>query len=343
MAGALFQTKISTIVTLAEQIAQAAPQAAEPARRIARLAQELESAPGRSESPSPPPALHFPRDDGTLQPAQVSARMHVLAGHDGTLSHLRVRNVTTADLKTVLAKGLDDFWAMPTHIVFLCVIYPVVGLILAAYAFGHNVLALLYPLAAGFALIGPLAAIWLYELSRRREQGLPTDWKYAFDVLKSPAIGSIAALGVILLVIFLVWLITAQGIYEWLYGYRQVESLPAFIGEALTTSRGWTLILVGNAVGFVFAAVALSISVISFPLLLDRDVGVVCAVETSLRAVMVNPVNMSIWGLIVAAVLAIGSLPLFVGLAVAMPLLGHSTWHLYRLVVEPPDAASARP
>jgi uncharacterized membrane protein len=343
MAGALFQTKISTIVTLAEQIAQAAPQAAEPARRIARLAQELESAPGTSDSASPPPALHFPRDDGTLQPAQVSARMHVLAGHDGTLSHLKVRNVTTADLKTVLAKGLDDFWAMPTHIVFLCVIYPVVGLILAAYAFGHNVLALLYPLAAGFALIGPLAAIWLYELSRRREQGLPTDWKYAFDVLKSPAIGSIAALGVILLVIFLVWLITAQGIYEWLYGYRQIESLPAFIGEALTTTRGWTLILVGNAVGFVFAAVALAISVISFPLLLDRDVGVVCAVETSLRAVMVNPVNMSIWGLIVAGVLALGSLPLFVGLAVAMPLLGHSTWHLYRCVVEPPDVASARP
>ena len=342
MAGALFQTKVSTIVTLAEQIAQAAPQAAEPARRIARLAQELDSGPERADMAAPA-TLHLPRDDGPVPPDHVSARMHVLAGHEGTLSHLKVRNISTADLKAVLAKGLDDFWAMPTHIVFLCVIYPVVGLILAAYAFGHNVLALLYPLAAGFALVGPLAAIWLYEFSRRREQGLPTDWKYAFDVLKSPAIGSIAALGVILLVIFLAWLITAQGIYEWLYGYRQIESLPAFIGEALTTSRGWTLILVGNAVGFVFAAVALAISVISFPLLLDRDVGVVCAVETSIRAVLVNPVNMSIWGLIVAGVLALGSLPLFVGLAVAMPLLGHSTWHLYRCVVEPPDPASARP
>jgi uncharacterized membrane protein len=287
--------------------------------------------------------MHLPRDDGTLQPAQVSARMHLLAGHDGTLSHLQVRNVTAADLRTVLAKGLDDFWAMPTHIVFLCVIYPVVGLVLAAYAFGHNVLALLYPLAAGFALVGPLAAIWLYELSRRREQGLPTDWKYAFDVLKSPAIGSIAALGVMLMVIFLAWLVTAQGIYEWLYGYRQVQSLPAFIGEALTTWRGWTLILVGNAVGFVFAVVALTVSVISFPLLLDRDVGVVCAVETSVRVVLVNPVTMSVWGLIVAAVLALGSVPLFVGLAVAMPLLGHATWHLYRLVVEPVGPSEARP
>lgn len=341
MAGAVFQTKVTTIVSLAEQIAQAAPQAAEPARRIARLAQELGSPPERVETA--PPVLHLPRDDGTVQPPQVSARMHVLAGREGTLSHLKVRNISTADLRTVLAKGLDDFWAMPTHIVFLCVIYPVVGLILAAYAFGHNVLALLYPLAAGFALIGPLAAIWLYELSRRREAGLPTDWKYAFDVLKSPAIGSIAALGVMLLVLFLAWLITAQAIYEWLYGYRQIESLPAFIGEALTTSRGWTLILVGNAVGFVFAAVALAVSVISFPLLLDRDVGVVCAVQTSLRAVMVNPVNMSLWGLMVAGVLALGSLPLFVGLAVAMPLLGHSTWHLYRCVVEPPAPEAARP
>jgi uncharacterized membrane protein len=342
MAGALSQTKVSTIVSLAEQIALAAPQAAEPARRIARLAQELESAP---DSANPPAPAHFPRDDGALHPAQVSARMHVLAGHDGTLSHLKVRNVSTADLKAVLAKGLDDFWEMPTHIVFLCVIYPVVGLVLAAYAFGHNVLALLYPLAAGFALVGPFAAIWLYELSRRREQGLSTEWKDAFEVLKSPAIGSIAALGVMLLVIFLAWLITAQGIYEWLYGYRQITSLPAFIGEALTTTRGWTLILVGNAVGFVFAVVALAVSVISFPLLLDRDVGVVCAVETSVRAVLVNPVNMSIWGLIVAGVLALGSLPLFVGLAVAMPLLGHSTWHLYRCVVEPsgPNAPDARP
>jgi uncharacterized membrane protein len=112
-------------------------------------------------------------------------------------------------------------------------------------------------------------------------------------------------------------------------------SYMEFLNEIFTTSRGWTLIVLGNAIGCVFAVVVLSISVISFPLLLDRDVGLVVAVLTSLKAVRENPVTMAIWGLIVAAVLAIGFLLLFVGLAVAVPILAHASWHLYRKVVEP--------
>jgi UPF0716 family protein affecting phage T7 exclusion len=157
---------------------------------------------------------------------------------------------------------------------------------------------------------------------------------YAVEVVQSPAIGSIAALGVGLLVIFMAWLFTAQALYESLYGYRPVESLPAFLSEALTTSRGWTLIILGNLTGFVFAAVVLAISVISFPLLLDRDVGVAIAVQTSVRAVLTNPVTMALWGLIVAGLLALGFATLIVGLAIVVPVLGHATWHLYRRVVE---------
>ena len=112
---------------------------------------------------------------------------------------------------------------------------------------------------------------------------------------------------------------------------------PVFIHDVLTTSHGWALIIAGNVIGFIFAAVVLSISVVSFPLLLDRDVGAAVAVQTSIRAVLANPLTMALWGLIVALALVIGSIPLFVGLAIVMPVLGHATWHLYRRVVEHPD------
>jgi uncharacterized membrane protein len=262
------------------------------------------------------------------------AHFHVIAGASETPVLPIVRRISLADLKDALRKGFADFWTMPSQVFFLGLLYPMAGVILAGFAFGQNMLPLLYPLASGFALVGPFVAIGLYELSRRREQGLPTDWKHAVEVVQSPAIGSIAALGGVLLVIFMGWLFTAQALYEGLYGYRPVESLPAFLAEALTTSRGWMLIVLGNLLGFVFAVVVLAISVISFPLLLDRDVGVAVAVQTSIRAVLVNPVEMALWGLVVAGLLALGFATLLVGLAIVVPVLGHATWHLYRRVVE---------
>src|SRR4051794_6371568 len=262
------------------------------------------------------------------------ANFHVIAGASETLEFPIVRKIGPADLKDALRKGFADFWAMPSQVFFIGLIYPIAGVVLAGLAFGQNMLPLLYPLASGFALVGPIVSIGLYELSRRREQGLPTDWKYAFEVVQSPALGSIAALGVVLLVLFMAWLFTAQALYEGLYGYRAVESLPAFLSEALTTSRGWVLIILGNLLGFVFAVVVLAISVISFPLLLDRDVGAAIAVQTSIRAVLMNPMTMALWGLIVAGLLALGFATLLIGLAVIVPVLGHATWHLYRRVVE---------
>src|SRR5215211_967414 len=261
-------------------------------------------------------------------------KFHVIAGASETPEFPMVRRIGPADLKDVLRKGFADFWAMPSQVFFIGLIYPIAGVILAGFTFGQNMLPLLYPLASGFALAGPFVAIGLYELSRRREQGLPTDWRYAFEVIQSPAIGSIAALGVVLLVIFMGWLFTAQALYEWLYGYRPVGSLPSFLSEALTTSRGWTLIIIGNLIGFGFAVVVLAISVISFPLLLDRDVGVAIAVQTSVRAVLTNPGEMALWGLVVAGLLALGFTTLLIGLAIVVPVLGHATWHLYRRVVE---------
>jgi uncharacterized membrane protein len=245
-----------------------------------------------------------------------------------------VRSIGLVDLRDALAKGLDDFWAMPTHVVFLSLLYPMVGIVLFGATFGYDIVPLLYPLAAGFALIGPFAAIGLYELSRRRELGLDTSWKHAFDIIHSPSIRAIAAVGLLLLAIFAVWLAVAHAIYEANFGQEPI-ALNAFARRVFTTPEGQNLIILGNLVGFLFAVLAFSLSVVSFPLLLDRNVGAAVAMFTSVRAVLKNPFPMAAWGVFVAGLLVIGSLPFFFGLAVVMPVLGHSTWHLYRKVVEP--------
>ena len=263
------------------------------------------------------------------------AYSNILVGAGTRPAQPVIRRIGLADLQEALAKGIDDFYAMPTHAMFLCVIYPVVGFLFARLAFGYSILPLLYPLASGFALVGPVAALGLYELSRRREAGLPTSATHAFDVLQSSSIGAITALALLLLTVFVIWVAVANAIYVATFGYATPTSLEIFAYDVLTTRAGWTLILVGNLVGLLFAILVLTISVVSFPLLLDRDVGAAVALLTSVRAVARNPFTMMLWGLIVAALLVVGSLPLFFGLTVIMPILGHATWHLYRRVVEP--------
>jgi uncharacterized membrane protein len=260
---------------------------------------------------------------------------NILVGAGTRPAQPEVRNIGLTDLRDVLAKGIGDFLAMPTHAMFLCIIYPVVGLLLARLTFGYSILPLLYPLVTGFALVGPVAALGLYELSRRKEVGRDLSATHAFDVLESSSIGAIAALGLLLLVIFAIWVAVANAIYVANFGYASPESIEAFLHDVLTTRAGWTLIVVGNGVGLLFAVLVLTISVVSFPLLLDRDVGAAVALLTSIRAVARNPLTMAVWGLIVGALLVIGSLPLFFGLTVIVPVLGHATWHLYRKVVKP--------
>ena len=247
----------------------------------------------------------------------------------------RVRAITPRDLIDVLAKGFDDFWAMPTHVIFLSLIYPIAGIIIAGVTLGYDLLPLFYPMAAGFALVGPFAAIGLYQLSWRREQGLDAGWEHAFDLLEANSFRAILALGLILLVIFGLWIAVAQAIYVAHFGYAPPDSIDAFVRQVLTTDAGRRMILVGNGVGFLFALVAFSISVVAFPLLIDRNISATGAAATSVKAVLRNPLTMALWGLIVAGALLIGSLLFFVGLAVVIPVLGHSTWHLYRKVVVP--------
>jgi uncharacterized membrane protein len=260
---------------------------------------------------------------------------HHLRSHEAAEGaiHPEIRRIEVRDLGDVLAKGISDFGAYRTDVIFLCIIYPLAGLVLARLTFGYDMLPLVFPLASGFALIGPVAAVGLYEMSRRREMGVDISWVDAFGVVKAPTFGTIVALGLILLAIFLVWLATAYLIYALTLGPEPPTSISGFAREVLTTGAGWAMIVVGCSVGFLFAVVVLTLSVVSFPLLLDHDVGLDVAIATSIRAVLTNPVPMAAWGLIVVGGLVLGSLPALVGLILVMPILGHATWHLYRKVV----------
>ena len=263
-----------------------------------------------------------------------------IAGEDVSTVYPHVYKIAPSDLKEVLSKGIADFKAMPSHLFFLGLIYPIVGVWLVV----GNSPQLLLPLLVGFPLIGSFAALGFYEISRRRELGLDTtsreygldpSWKHAFSVIRSHSIFSILSLGMLLLVILTCWIFTAQALYTSFFGSTPPDSLTRFVGNVLSTPQGWKFIGYGTGIGFLYAVVALSISVVSFPLLLDRDAEVPVAIFTSVRAVLKNPFTMALWGLIVALSLAAGFLLLFAGLAVVIPVLGHATWHLYRKVVEP--------
>ena len=244
-----------------------------------------------------------------------------------------VRQITLADLGYALGKGIDDFTAFRTDVVFVCVFYPLAGLVLARLAFGYQMLQFVFPLASGFALIGPFVAVGLNEMSRRREAGVEVGWADALAVVRSPSFGSIVLLGLLLMAIFLLWLVAAWAIYMVTLGPEPPVSVASFIRDVFTTNAGWVMIGAGIGVGFLFALLVLAISVVSFPLLLDQEVGVDTAIRTSLRALIANPGTMAAWGLIVAGGLVLGSLPFLLGLIVVMPVLGHATWHLYREVV----------
>lgn len=238
-----------------------------------------------------------------------------------------------SDLTDALRHGLADFRANRTDVIFLCIVYPVAGLVLWAVASGYGLLPLIFPLGSGFALLGPVAGLGLYEISRRRELGLETSWLDAFRVLRSPSIGAITLLGLTLAVLYLLWLFAAEAIYIWTLGPKPPVSASVFLHDVFTTWEGWLMIVAGVGTGLIFAVVVLAISVVSFPLLLDRDLSVGAAVSVSVNSVRANPGPLAAWGLIVAAGLVIGSIPFLLGLVIVLPVLGHSTWHLYRRLI----------
>ncbi|WP_319825006.1 DUF2189 domain-containing protein [Thalassovita sp.] len=254
-----------------------------------------------------------------------------LGSHDMQMP--QTRRLTANDIRRALRKGYEDFAHFRTDVMFLVLMYPVIGAALVYMAFQRDMLPLIFPMAAGFALLGPLAAVGLYELSRCRERGMKAGWGAALSVFKPYVAAPVLALGFYLIVLFLLWMYAAAWIHDVTMGPNTAANLRDFIGQVLTTDGGHMMILIGMGVGLLFALAALVVSLVSFPMLVDRQVGLPVAVATSLRVARKSPIATLQWGLVVAVTLAVASIPMFLGLVIALPVLGHATWHLYRAAV----------
>lgn len=276
-------------------------------------------------------------------PLSWGARVLGLAGHDlaevaqelGGQTQVEpiIQRIGAADLRAALRLGFADFGALRTDVIVIGLLYPIVGTVLIYAAVHSNILPLVFPLLSGFLLIGPAAAVGLYEMSRRREAGLAVSWADGLAVIRSPRIGVIAVLAVALFMVFFMWMVTAHLIFQVTMGPELPASLGGFLGDVLGTRAGWAMMAIGIPVGFVFAAVTLAVTVVAFPLLIDRPVGLPVAVLTSLRVTAKNPAMVALWGLIIAVAMVLGTLPILLGLAVVLPVLGHASWHLYRRAV----------
>jgi uncharacterized membrane protein len=249
-------------------------------------------------------------------------------------SDIEVRSIALSDLWQSLKEGYDDFHATPALGVFLTgLFYLLFALLLSLFVVGKNLLPLIFPMVAGFTLVGPAVSVGLFEMSRRRERGLEISSRSTFDFVHSPSFAPILALSLVMMLLYLAWLFSAQFLFAGLFGDDLPVSASDFVTQLFTTRRGGALIFYGVLLGFIFAFVALAMSAVAFPLLLDRPVSAATAVATSIRAVTSNLVVMMVWGLVVVVLLIAGAMVFLIGLAAVLPILGHATWHLYRKVV----------
>jgi uncharacterized membrane protein len=245
-----------------------------------------------------------------------------------------VRPIKAADIVETLAQGLRDFQAMPLYGLAFGAIYAGGGIVIMLSLTAFGMVYLAYPLAAGFALIGPFVAIGLYEVSRQREAGQKPSMRGIWSTVRSRS--EIGWMAFVTLFIFVIWMYQVRLLIALLIGlHASFSSLKEFLTVVLTTNEGLVFLAIGNAVGAALSLVLFSLTVVSFPLLLDRDVDFVTAMITSVRAVVTSPVPMIAWAAIIVILLIVSALPYFLGLLVTLPVLGHSTWHLYRRIVAP--------
>ena len=245
-----------------------------------------------------------------------------------------VRRITATDIVEALTLGLRDFQAMPIYGLSFGLIYVVggIGIVLCFTAFG--MVYLVYPLAAGFALIGPFVAIGLYEVSRCREAGRPVSYAAIWSTIASRA--EIGWMAFVTLFFFIIWMYQVRLLIALLLGLNaSFSSMREFIDVLLTTHEGLLFLLIGNLDGAALSLILFSLTAVSFPLLLEREVDFVTAMVTSVRAVVTSPLPMLGWALVIVVLLIVSALPYFLGLLVTLPVLGHTTWHLYRRIVVP--------
>ena len=263
--------------------------------------------------------------------------IHAAPAADSAAPEIPIRTLSSRDLNLSLREGWNDFLSMRGDLIFVGLLYPIIGVVTAAVAIGSNFMQLFFPIAAGISLLGPIVAVGFYELARREEAGLHSNWSHFFDFVKRPSADGLGAVAALLVLIFALWMAAAQGLYAALWGMSgmtPLSSIGAFLNRLLTTPEGWALIVIGNLIGAGFAVLVLAISFVSLPMLVDCNVDARTAVATSIRAFRANKGMMIRWGITVGFLLVLGSIPLFIGLAVVLPWLGYATWHLYTHVVD---------
>lgn len=245
-----------------------------------------------------------------------------------------VRRIAAADIAEALGEGLRDFQARPLYGLAFGALYAAGGIIILLCLTAFGMVYLAYPLAAGFALIGPFVAIGLYEVSRRRETGEPISFPAVWSTVTSRS--EIGWMAFVTLFIFVIWMYQVRLLIALLIGLNaSFSSLHEFISVVLTTNEGLVFLVIGNAVGAALSLVLFSLTVVSFPLLLEREVDFITAMITSVRSVVMSPLPMIGWAAVIVVLLMISALPYFLGLIVTLPVLGHATWHLYRRIVAP--------
>jgi len=246
---------------------------------------------------------------------------------------ISVRQITIGDLTQSLRQGYADYGAKPGSIPLLILFYSLFALVFTLFAFGQELRYLAFPMVAGVTLIGPIIAIAFFEMSRRREQGKELRWRSAFNFIHTSSFAPILALTIMMAVLYLAWLFMAELIFFSLFETTMPASLSDFINQLFNTRHGGALIAYGNFVGLLFAFAAIALSIVAFPLALDKPVTSFTAVVVSIRAFMANTLVLTVWGLIVVGLMALGAVVFLIGLAVTLPVLGHATWHLYRKLI----------
>lgn len=248
----------------------------------------------------------------------------------------KVRDITGTDIAEALAAGLADFRAAPRFGLFFGGVYALGGLFLVWMTFYTGMGYLTYPLAAGFALLGPFVAVGCYEVSRRREVGAALDWRGVLGVVVDQSRRELGWMAFVTLFIFIMWMYQIRILLVLCLGLKSFVTVHEFVSVVTTTPEGFLFLAIGHVDGAVMSLVAFSLSVVSFPMLLDRDVDFITAMITSVKAVIANPKTMIVWAAIVTASMMAAILAGFLGLFLVLPILGHTTWHLYRRLVEPP-------
>ncbi len=247
-----------------------------------------------------------------------------------------VRPVTVSDIAEAIGAGLRDLQATPLLSLSFGALYALGGLaiLFSVTALGMPYLA--YPLAAGFAIMGPFVAVGLYEISRRREQGLAVTFGGLWRTVRSRS--EIGWMAFVTLFVFIIWMYQVRLLMALFMGFNaNFTTLPQFLNVVLTTQEGLLFLAIGNIIGAVLSVILFSLTVVSFPLLLDRDVDFITAMITSVRAVVASPGPLVAWALVIVMLLIVSALPAFLGLIFALPVLGHATWHLYRRIVAPEE------